>query len=310
MTMTAQGEMSYRELHDRYIAVCQARNLSEYTVRFYNISRDNFAKFTDIDALKASNINERTMTDYARYLRARKLRDVTVSTYVRGVMPVMRYAMETGDVKPFKTQRMKSSYEAKQGYTDDELELLLRKPSKSSFAEYRNWVIDNTLIGTGVRALELRSLTVKDVDLSQGMLLVNRTKNRRPRYVPLSKTLAHILADYLRVRKAKRDDAYLFCNEFGQFMPRSTLQMAVTKYCLKRGVKKYSLHLFRHTFAKKWILNGGDVFSLQKLLGHSSLKMVGVYVNLFGSDLKRGFDSYCALEGVSAGKVRERVAMR
>ena len=130
------------------------------------------------------------------------------------------------------------------------------------------------------------------------MLLVSRTKSRRQRYIPISRSLNKTLMEYLDVRKAENVKEFLFCNEFGQYLPRTTLQMAITKYCLTRGVTKYSLHLFRHTFANMWILNQGDIFSLQKILGHSSLKQVQHYANLAMDDVKRNFDSFCALESV------------
>jgi len=63
-------------------------------------------------------------------------------------------------------------------------------------------------------------------------------------------------------------------------------------------VQKTSVHLFRHTFAKKWILSGGDIFRLQKLLGHSSLEIVKEYVNIFGADLKAQYDTFNPLESM------------
>jgi integrase/recombinase XerD len=65
------------------------------------------------------------------------------------------------------------------------------------------------------------------------------------------------------------------------------LKLAIGKYNQKRGVNKTSVHLFRHTFAKNWITNGGDIFRLQKILGHSSIEMVKEYVEMFSDDLKR-----------------------
>jgi len=55
---------------------------------------------------------------------------------------------------------------------------------------------------------------------------------------------------------------------------------------------KTGVHLFRHTFAKKWIQNGGNIFSLQKILGHSSLDMVKEYVSLFSEDIRHDYDKY------------------
>lgn len=79
------------------------------------------------------------------------------------------------------------------------------------------------------------------------------------------------------------------------------------KYNRKRGVSKTSAHLYRHTFAKRWILNGGDIFRLQKLLGHSNLDIVKEYVNMFGHDLTKDYTSFNPLDTLgtvrTAGKI-------
>jgi len=59
---------------------------------------------------------------------------------------------------------------------------------------------------------------------------------------------------------------------------------------------KTSIHLFRHTYAKKFIQAGGNILQLQKLLGHSNLEIVKEYVNLFSDDLKLNYDKFNPLE--------------
>jgi len=58
---------------------------------------------------------------------------------------------------------------------------------------------------------------------------------------------------------------------------------------LKAGIigARCSPHSCHHTFAKNYLINGGDIFSLQKILGHASLTSVRIYLNLFASDIKK-----------------------
>jgi len=304
MTMSKGSDKTFTELHEAYIKKCKVNNLSEYTINFYKVSVRMFGKFVDIDQLKANEIDRELIDDYILHLKGTGVKDVTINTYIHGISPAIKYGMELGIIRKFGFKDIKTREEIKETYTKQELEILLKKPSMDSFSVYRNWVIINFLLGTGIRALELRSIRIKDNDLSSGILLVTRTKNRKPRYIPISKTLNNILVEYLEFRKANEPEDYLFCNEFGEQLPRTTLQMGITKYCKKRGVEKYSLHLFRHTFARMWIINHGDIFSLKKILGHSSLKQVNHYANLVTEDIQNGFDDYCALENFSCNKQR------
>lgn len=309
MVLAKQSEMTFIELKKQYLRKCQVNNLSEYTLNFYEVSCRMFNKFCDLSVLKVGDINRDLIDDYILHLKDTSVKDTTINTYIHGISPIIKYGMSLGIVAKFGFKEIRTTEEIKQVYTREELAVLLERPDRGSFAEYRNWVIINFLLGTGVRALELRSIRIKDIDLQAGMLIVSRTKNRRQRYIPISKSLSKILGEFMEYRNVEKQEDYLFCNEFGQYLPRTTLQGAVTKYCLKRGVNKYSLHLFRHTFAKMWILNQGDIFSLQKILGHSSLKQVNHYANIYSEDIKRNFDNYCALEQVQ-GINKERIILK
>jgi integrase/recombinase XerD len=105
------------------------------------------------------------------------------------------------------------------------------------------------------------------------------------------------LAEYIQYRKGELTD-YLFCSIYGEKLTPNALGHSIRKYNIKRGVGKTSIHLFRHTFAKNWILAGGDIFRLQKLLGHSSMDIVREYVNMFSDDLQKDFDRFNPLEQI------------
>ena len=186
----------------------------------------------------------------------------------------------------------------KEPYTADELERLLKKPDvkKCSFAEYRNWVIVNFLLGTGCRDSTLINLRIEDVDLCAGTVLTRR--------------LVKTLDEYLGYRSGTPSDP-LFVSEYGGALSRSTLENAIWSYNHKRGVEKTSLHLFRHTYAKLYIQAGGDPFRLQKLLGHSDLAMTRRYVALYADDLKSNYDALNPLEQVvHDDRPRDKIKMK
>ena len=65
-------------------------------------------------------------------------------------------------------------------------------------------------------------------------------------------------------RKGKEDD-YLFCTPYGEQHARDGVRTAIHRYNTNRGVTKTSMYLYRNTFAKKWILNKGDIFRKENL---------------------------------------------
>ena len=156
----------------------------------------------------------------------------------------------------------------------NELMTLLKKPEADcKFCEYRNWVIVNFLLNSGCRAATVRNIQNQDVDLSRKQIVLRHTKNGKVQVIPLCSAMVSILRDYMAVREGAASD-YLFCNEFGGFLTENALRLAIVKYNNSRGVERTSIHAFRHTFARKYLVDcGGDAFSLQHIMGHSTLKM-------------------------------------
>ena len=169
-----------------------------------------------------------------------------------------------GNTKHFKIHIPKVNKKLKETYSDDELKKLLQKPDlkQCDFSEYKVWVFSNYLLATGNRISTALHVKIADVDFDNALIQLNHTKNRTAQFIPLSQTLSKILKEYLRYRKGEPKD-YLFCNSYGNKPDLRTYQDMLAAYNRNRGVEKTSAHLYRHTFAKKWILNGGDIFRLQ-----------------------------------------------
>lgn len=223
--------------------------------------------------------------------------DQTIYTYCTHIRAIFNYFMNNSYIVPFEIKMPKKTQKVKETYTDGELAILLKKPNLKTcnFADYRSWVLTNFLLGTGQRLSTVANIKIKDIDFDNSMLLLAKTKNRVQHIIPLSSTLASVLNEYLKYRQGE-PEGYLFCNQYGQQMTKSGMESAIRRYNLARGVKRTSLHAYRHTFAKTWVLSGGDIFRLQKLLGHNSLDMVKQYVNMFTPDLQVNYNQFNALE--------------
>ena len=189
--------------------------------------------------------------------------------------------------------------------------MLLAKPKpKESFVEWRTWAIVNWVYGTGNRAETVCSIQIKDISFTRNEITLRHTKNKKALQIPLSPSLSLCIKEYMKKWRSRvSDDAYLFPNIGEEKLTTNALRLSLARYNKSRGVSKTSIHSLRHTFAKEWIRNTGDVFRLQKILGHSTLEMTRRYVNMFGEDLKENFDSYNPLDRLKKAQVRtQRVA--
>ena len=291
-------DIPYHDLYLLYENECRLKNLSETTIRGYFFADKYFMQFAG-DNLKCSEVTQDLINEYILYLKD-KLKPQTVNSYIFKVSPVVKYGIKRGYIKDDITfTHLVEQEHIKEIYTPDELKKLLVRPKEDSFAQYRTWVIINLLLATGIRALELRNLLIGDIDLANGIITLQHTKNRKPRIIPIPSSLNIILSDYLRIRNGAKDDV-LFCNIYGEPLPRTTLQLSVTKYCKKRGVKKHSLHLFRHTFITLSVRKGMSPILLKRITGHSNFKILDNYYNFNPTDLVNVVDEYNPLEDFKA----------
>ena len=203
-------------------------------------------------------------------------------------------------VPPFKEKET-----VKDTYTDAELVKLLKKPAKDcEFAEFRSWVIINFLMNSGCRSATIRFVQNQDVDLSSLRVTYRHNKNSKIQVIPLCSMMANILKEYMRIRQGAPED-YLFCDVYGGQLTEDALRHAIRRYHNHRGVKTASIHKYRHTFARKYLMDcGGNAFTLQKLLGHSTLNMTKHYCRLFDTDVGKDYDLHSPLVQMQQSRTR------
>ena len=303
MKMTVSDKVTFEEGCNKYLDNCRQRNLREGTINHYKQSYTQFYKYFDAN-MPVENFTSDMYKQYVVFLRNTLQNDVSINSYLRDLITTLHFLMSEGYVEPFKMQAIKVDRTNVETYSDEELRTLLQKPNikKCSFTEYQSWVMTNFLFSTGIRQRSLMYIKVKDIDFDNNVVYVNVTKNRKPLLVPINQTMAHILNEYLKYRKYKSKEDFLFCNVFGEQLVKSTCYHMLYEYNKRRGVETTGIHRYRHTFARQWILNGGNVVSLSRLLGHSSLQITQNYVNLLVSDVAKEVDTINLLDKFSSKK--------
>ena len=275
------------------------KTLQSYQSQFQAVARHMDVKM-DIAMLQKADLDAMIIS-----MRDASLSPNSINSYTRTLKSFFSWCNEQG-ITRLNIPLYKAEETVKETYSDAELAALLKKPDirKATFAEYRDWVIINFLLNCGSRAATVRAIHIRDVDLDGGMVFYRHTKNRKAQVIPLCSAMVAILREYLRHRGGEAAD-YLFCTETGSQLTENGLRQSIARYNTRRGVQKTSIHLFRHTFARKYLIDcGGDAFTLQKLLGHSTLAMTKHYCAIFDADLTKNYDNFSPLAQLKSNSTR------
>lgn len=145
-------------------------------------------------------------------------------------------------------------------------------------------------LDTGIRSNEALSLREKDFDYEQKVIKVPApfAKNTRARILPVSKQTAKAISTLIKENSIFEDTDYIFLSNYGEKVDPSWIRTRIINYGKHANITniRVSPHAFRHTFSKFYILNGGDAFTLQRILDHSTMNMVRKYVQMNGEDIK------------------------
>ena len=166
------------------------------------------------------------------------------------------------------------------------------------------------LLDTGLRVSELTSLGLPDVRLAEGVLKVFG-KGRKERLIPIGKASQRVLWNYVnryRPQPANPRCDLVFLTKDGWPLTKNRIQKLMMKYGKRAGIEgvRCSPHTLRHTGAVMFLRNGGDVFNLQRLLGHSSLEMTRHYCELADVDVKRAHTIASPVDNLNLGKQQLR----
>jgi hypothetical protein len=150
---------------------------------------------------------------------------------------------------------------------------------------------------------ELVNIKLSDVHLDRGYIKV-MGKGARERMVPIGTEVQKAIAEYLREFRPKPAGTFedsLFLTDEGRPITVNGVQHVIKRLSRRCRIPRLHCHLLRHTFATNYLINGGDLFTLQSILGHSSLEMVRRNVNLASSFVAIQHRRFSPMDGMNLG---------
>jgi site-specific recombinase XerD len=146
-----------------------------------------------------------------------------------------------------------------------------------------------TFLLTGLRRDELIHLNWADVNFKNKVLSVQTKDGWHPkdyevRHIPMTPRLLEVLS------RLPKTDGPIFTNNGGKPLNGIVLSAAFRRLIRRCGIKQASIHTLRHTFASHLIMSGADLYTVQKLLGHSSIKTTEIYAHLAPDFLRAALD--------------------
>lgn len=283
-----------------YLINLSARHLSQNTVNDYTNTLSKLSNHLESGIL-VSDIGIDQINQFLASFT--KLSNKTLSNYHSTLSTFFDWMITNKIIteNPVKfVQRAKPERRVIDPIPEEEIKLLLKavthtnpysRPGKKTCQNRlpdaeRNTAIILFFLDNGCRVSELCNLQVKDLDLKQLRAFI-MGKGSKERFVPFSDRTSQAIWKYHTKRGDLYPDDYVFSTERNRQLERSPIQKMLARASKRAGISHVHPHRLRHTFAITYLRAGGDVFTLQMILGHEHLEMVRHYSRLAQSDIKR-----------------------
>lgn len=232
----------------------------------------------------------------------------TIDGYVRAVKAFSSWLAEEGHAKTNALGRLKRPKLPEtiiEVLSAEEVETILEGINGNSFLGARQYLVVLLLYDTGIRADELCTLTLDNVELDDCHLKV-MGKGRKERLVPFGTRTKKYLQRYIAAYRPESDSDQLLLSPDGTPMTYSNLSHMIKRLGVNAGVPRLHAHLFRHSFAVRFLINGGDVMTLKRILGHTTLDVTQVYMHMADDHVKVLHSRFSPVDRLALGTGRKK----
>ena len=271
--------------------------LSKNTADSYRSDLDKFLIYLKKQKINSfKNTTKKDIINYLEYLNNNN----SVASVARKLTTIKNFYTYLTKIEYIKInitegiERPKLSKKLPQVLTIEEVDKLLDIPLNSAF-DYRNKAMLELMYGTGLRISELLDLKLGDIDF-ENCIVRCLGKGNKERIVPIGEYVIFYLNAYLEHRPIllkKRKNEYLFLNSRGDKLSRFSFFKILKSILKSKNINKnISPHSLRHSFATHILEGGGDLRSIQELLGHSDISTTKIYTHISNKQLKEDYEKF------------------
>lgn len=312
---------------DEFMVYCQSKQLRPKTMQSYEQALRLFARWCEeerhieaVDKVKEADIRHylkdvQQRGKYTVYVsdkkkqtncpeRRRDFRQAvspgTINNYIRNLKVFFNWLDESFVLQknPMKNvKQFKNKHKPKEFLSDESFRKLITSLDKSYFSEHRDFAMIVLLFDTGMRVGECSRLLISDLDLYGHKIFLREeeTKGRKDRVVYFSPKTERVLRRWLQYKDRYLETEYVFpSRRDGSPVAVTGFESNFTRYLNRFGIKeKVSPHCLRNNFAKRCLMNGMDIYTLSKILGHSSVTVTEeAYLDLTDEDFCMRYQSF------------------
>ena len=296
--------MTFKNACSSFTSRCMALNLVDGTLAWYENILRGLGGFLEAKSIhELAEIEPMHLRDFLSHLRRRGLSSQTVSRTFGALRCAFHFWQWEGllNRNPMAmVERPRKEKHLIRPLNADQAAKLLEQPDVSTLMGLRDRALMILLMDSGLRISEALSLETSRIEWMSCTMTV-MGKGRKERSVPFSAKTCQALLEYSRVRTQRfPGGVYFFLGRTGKPLERCRIRRTIVRYGKKAGIEgvRVSPHTLRHTFAVFYVRNGGDTFSLQEILGHSTLEMSRHYVHLARRDIAEQHKKFSPMEAL------------
>jgi integrase/recombinase XerC len=270
-------------------AMSAGKDASPHTIKAYAEDLRQFVAFTEARGISdAGDVDTKLLRAYLQEMQQAELARASRARKTSSLRSFFAYLARQGVIArspAIGLRTVKQERRLPKFLRTDEIAALMAAPDNSPLGR-RDRALLETFYASGMRAAELVSVKVADIDFDAGVIRV-MGKGRKERVTLLGREALAALTTYLRVARPKlvaeqaHETDVLFVNRYGGPLSDRGVRKLFTRYCEKTAsVLKITPHVLRHSFATHLLANGADLRLVQELLGHASVSTTQLYTHV------------------------------